>query len=120
MQEERKKETTNDPSQDKIRDETAAQIHHFLEKNKLPTLVAGTRKSSDEPSIYENKLQALSQETRDKLAKLEQLQDTIVKVTEEENQVRERLNQFIVEAKQEHGSRIRTYGHKEKKKYNCL
>ena len=44
------------------------------------------------------------QETRDKQAKLEQLQDTIAKVTEEENQVRERLNQFIIKAKQEHGS----------------
>ena len=103
-QEEREKETTNDANKDKLRDETAARIHHFLQKNKLPTLVAGTRESSDEPSIYENELQALSQETRDKLAKLEQLQDTIAKVTEEENQVRERLNQFIIEAKQEHGS----------------
>ena len=73
-------------------------------KNKLPTVVAGTRKSPDETSIYENELQALSQETRDKLAKLEQLQDTIAKVNEEENQVRERLNQFIIAAKQEHGS----------------
>ena len=51
-----------------------------------------------------DEIENLSQETRDKLAKLDQLQDTIAKVTEEENQVRERLNQFIVEAKQEHGS----------------
>ena len=84
-QEEQKKETTNDANKDKLRDETAARIHHFLQKNKLPTLVAGTRTSSDQPSIYENELQALSQETRDKLAKLEQLQDTIAKVNEEEN-----------------------------------
>ena len=104
MQEEQKKEPTNDPSQDKIRDETAAQIHHFLEKNKLPTLVAGTRKSSSEPSLYENEIKTLSQETRDKLAKLDQLQNTIEEVTKEENQVRESLNQSIVEAKQEHGS----------------
>ena len=104
MQEERKKETTNDPIQDKIRDETAAWIHHFLEKNKLPKLVAGTRKSLSEPSVYENEIQTLSQETRDKLAKLDQLQDTIEEVTGEENEVRESLNQSIVKAKQEHGS----------------
>ena len=85
----------------------AAQIHHYLQKNTLPAVVTGTRESSDEPSIYENELQALSQETRDKLAKLEQLQDTIAKVTEEENQVREGLKEFIIEAKQEHGSRLR-------------
>ena len=82
----------------------ATRIQHILQKNKLLTVVIGTRESSDEPSIYEIELQAISQETRDKQAKLEQLQDTIAKVTEEENQVREGLKQFIIEAKQEHGS----------------
>ena len=90
-QEEREKEATNDPSKDKIRDETAARIQHLIGKNTLPTPIAGTRTSPDEPSIYENEIQTLAQETRDKLAKLDQLQDTIAKVGEEETQVREEL-----------------------------
>ena len=81
-QEEQEKETTNDANKDKLRNETAARILNYLQKNTLPAVVTGTRKNSDEPSTYENELQALSQETRDKLAKLEQLQDTIAKATE--------------------------------------
>ena len=45
----------------------------------------------------------LSQETRDKLTTLDKIQDTIEKVGEEETQVREELNQFIIEAEKEHG-----------------
>ena len=48
-------------------------------------------------------MQAILQETRDKLAKLEKLQDTIVKVTEEETRVWEELNRFTIEAEKEHG-----------------
>ena len=74
----------------------AARIHYLLQKHELPTVVTGTRKSPEETPIFENELQALSQGTRDKLAKLEQIQDTIAKVKEEETRVREELNQFII------------------------
>ena len=72
-QEEQKKETTNDANKDRLRDETATQIHNSLQKSEPPTVVTGTRKSPEETSIFENELQALSQDTRDKLTKLEQL-----------------------------------------------
>ena len=102
-QEEQEKETTNDANKDKLRNETAARILYYLQKNTFPAVVTGTRESSDEPFIYENKLQAILQETRDKQAKLEQLQDTIAKVTKEETRVREELNRFTIEAEKEHG-----------------
>ena len=57
----------------------AARIHNSLQKGELPTVVTGTRKSPEETPIFENELQALSQETRDKLAKLKQIHDTIAK-----------------------------------------
>ena len=105
-QEEQKKDTTNDANKDKLRDEMATRIQTLLQRNKLPTVVTGTRKSPEETSIFENELQALSQDTRDKLTKLEQLQVTIAKVNEEETQVREKLNQFITASKQEHGGSL--------------
>ena len=55
-QEEQEKETTNDANKDKLRNETAARILNYLQKNTLPAVVTGTRESSDEPSIYENEL----------------------------------------------------------------
>ena len=70
-QEERRKDATNDANMDKLRDETATWIQALLQRNKLPTVITGTRKSSEETSIFENELQALSQDTRDKLTKLE-------------------------------------------------
>ena len=86
-----------------IRNDTAARIHHLIGKNTLPTPRAGTRENPDELVIYESELQSLAQETRDKLTTLAKIQDAIEKVGEEETQVREELNQFIVEAEKEHG-----------------
>ena len=88
---------------DKIRNDTADQIHHFIGKNTLPTPRAGTRENPDELVIYESELQSLAQETRDKLTTLTKIQDAIEIVGEEETQVREELNRFIIKAKKEHG-----------------
>ena len=88
---------------DKIRNDTAAQIHHLIGKNTLPTPRARTRENPDELVIYENELQSLAQETRDKLKTLAKIQDAIEKAGEEENQVREELNHFIIESEKEHG-----------------
>ena len=51
-QEERKKETTNDANKDKLRDEMATQIQTLLQRNNLPAVVTGTRKSPEESSIF--------------------------------------------------------------------
>ena len=75
----------------------------LLQRGKLPTVLTGTRKSADETPIFENELQTLSQDTRDKLAKLEKIQVTIAKLNEEENQIREKINQFTAACQQEHG-----------------
>ena len=91
-QDERKKEATTDPGKDKIRDDTAVRIHHLISKDTLPTPRAGTRANPDELVIYENEIQTLSQETRDKLTTLDKIQDAIAKVGEEETQVRKELN----------------------------
>ena len=88
---------------DKVRNDTAARIHHLISKNTLPTPRAGTRANPDELVIYESELQSLAQETRDKLTTLTRIQDDIEKVGEEETQVREELTRFIIEAEKEHG-----------------
>ena len=106
FQEERRKEETNDTNMTKLRDHTATQIHALLQRSKLPTVLTGTRKSADETPIFENEFQTLSQNTRDKLTKLEQIQVTITKLNEEETQIREKLNQFITASKQEHGGSL--------------
>ena len=136
MQEEWNKGATNGSIQDMIRDKTANRIHRLLEKNQIPKLVNGTRESPNEIEVYENERQTLSQKTRDKLAKVKQLQDAIEEVIQEENQVRDNLNQSKVEAEKEHGQleetlaifdkkiskigklRSGTHGHKEKREYN--
>ena len=97
-QDEQKKEATTDPSKDKITDETAVRIHKLICKDTLPTPKTGTRVSPDELAVYENEMQTLYQETRDKLTIINKIQDTIEKVGEEETRVREELNQFIIEA----------------------
>ena len=101
---ERKKETTGDPNMDKVRNDTAARILHLIGQDTLPTPRAGTRENPDELDIYENELQSLAQETRDKLKTLTKIQDAIEKAGEEENQVREELNHIIIESEKEHGS----------------
>ena len=103
VQEERNKGATKGSIQDMIRDKTANQIHRLLEKNQIPKLVNGTRESPNEIEVYKNERQTLSQKTRDKLAKVKQLQDAIEEVIQEENQVRDNLNQSRVEAEKEHG-----------------
>ena len=57
----------------------------------------------EEPVIYENEMQALTKETRDKLQTLTRIADTINKAGEEENQVREDLNHIILESEKVHG-----------------
>ena len=81
----------------------ATRMQALLQRGKLPTVLTGTRKTADETHIFENELQTLSQDTRDKLAKLEKIQVTIVKLSEEENQIREKINQFTAASQQEHG-----------------
>ena len=54
--------------------------------------------------VYENEIQTLSQETRDKLTTIDKIHNTIKKVGEEETRVREELNRFLIEAEKEHGS----------------
>ena len=81
----------------------AARMQYSLQKGELPTIVTGTKKSPEEIPIFEIELQVLSQEIRDKLSKLQQIQDTLVKIKDEETRVRKELNQFILEAEKEHG-----------------
>ena len=98
-QDERKKEATTDLNKDKIRDETAVRIHKLICKDTLPTPRTGTRVSQDELAVYENEIQTLSKENRNKLTIINKIKDKIEKVDEEETRVREELNGFTIEAK---------------------
>ena len=55
-QDERKLETTGDQDKDKTRTDTAAQVNHYLDQNKLPTPKEGTRKEQDNPIINNNEI----------------------------------------------------------------
>ena len=92
-----------DANINKLQEEGATRMQDSLERGKLPTVVAGTRQNTDEPPIFENELQTLSQDTRDKLAKLEKIQVTIEKLNEEERQIKEKIIQYIAASQQEHG-----------------
>ena len=74
-----------------------------LERGKLPTVIVGTRQNTDEPPIFENELQTLSQDTRDKLSKLEKIQVNIEKLNVEERQIKEKVIQYTAACQQEHG-----------------
>ena len=68
----------------------------------MPTPKAGTQGEQDEPVIYDNELQLLSKETRDKLQTLTKTADTINKAREEETQIRDGLNHMILESEKVH------------------
>ena len=78
-QDEQKKESTGDQNMDKVRSDTAAQILHLLGKDTLPTPRTGNREDPEELNMYENELQSLTQETRDKLQTLTKIADAIDK-----------------------------------------
>ena len=84
-QDERKQESTGDQNRDKVKSDTATWILLHLDKDQLPTPRAGNWGDQEEPVIYENELQALTKETRDKLQTLTKIEDTIDKAEEEEN-----------------------------------
>ena len=92
-----------DANINKLQEEGATRMQDSLERGKLPTVVAGTRQSPDEPSIFENELQTLSQDTRDKLSKLEKIQVNIEKLNVEERQIKEKVIQYTAPCQQEHG-----------------
>ena len=102
-QDEQKQESTGDQNKDKVRSDTAAQILHLLGKDTLPTPRAGNGEDHEELVIYEDELQSLTQETRNKLQTLTRIVDAIDKASEEETQVREELNRIILESEKEHG-----------------
>ena len=102
-QNEQKEESTGDQNMDKVRSDTATRILLILDKDTLPTPRTGNQENPEELDIYENELQSLAQETRDKLQTLTKIQDAIDKAGEEETQVREDLNHIILERENEHG-----------------
>ena len=138
-QDEQELDSTSDQEKNKVKIDTATQFLHFLHLDMLPTPRDGIREDHAEPVIYKDELQSLTQKTRDKLQALTEIVDSIVRVEEEETQVKEELNRIILEGDKEHGPlaerlvtlddqynliphklRTRTNGYKEKRKYNNL
>ena len=103
VQDECRRESTDHANLAKLREDAATRMQDSQERGKLPTVVAGTRQSPDEPPIFENELQTLYQDTRDKLAKLEKIQVTIEKLNVEEHQIKEKIIQYTAASQQEHG-----------------
>ena len=54
VQDECRRESTDDANLAKLRGGVAIRMQDSLERAKLPTIVAGTRQSPDEPPIFEN------------------------------------------------------------------
>ena len=80
IQDDRKLDTTGDADKDKIRAETAARVHHYLDQNSLPTPEEGTRKDQEDPVIYNNEIELLSQGIKGKLEILAKIANTIEKL----------------------------------------
>ena len=89
VQDECRRESTDNANLDKLREDVATKMQDSLKKDKLPAIISGTRQSSEENSIFENELQVLSQEIRDKLSNLQRITDTLAKSQDEE------INSFL-------------------------
>ena len=79
MQDERKQESRGDKDKEKIGTDTVTQIIHYLGQDKLSTPEDDTRKERNDPVIYSNKMQLLSQEIKDKLETLSKIANTMKK-----------------------------------------
>ena len=79
-QDERKLDTTGDADKDKIRAKTTAWVQHHLDQKILPTPMEGTRKDQEDPVIYNNEIELLSQGIKDKLEILAKISNTISKL----------------------------------------
>ena len=86
VQDERRRESTDNANLDKLREDVATKMQDSIKKDKLPAIVSGTRQISEENSIFESELQVLSQEIRDKLSNLQRIKDTLAKSQDERNQ----------------------------------
>ena len=60
VQDECRRESTDDANLAKLREDAATRMQDSLERGKLPTVIAGTRQNTDEPPIFENELQTIS------------------------------------------------------------
>ena len=77
---------------------------HHLDQNILPTPKEGTRKDQEDPVIYNNEIELLSQGIKDKLEILTKIANTIEKTEEEETQIRNEVNEMLHESEKEHGA----------------
>ena len=103
-QDESKLDTTGDVEKDKIRATTAAQVHHHLDQNILPTPKEGTRENQEDAAIYNDEMELLSQEIKDKFDILAQITNRIEIIEKEETKIREEVHQMLQESEKEHGA----------------
>ena len=64
-------------NKNKVRSDIATRTLYLLCKDTLPTPRAGNQEDPEELNIYEDELQSLTQETRDKLQTLTKIADAI-------------------------------------------
>ena len=69
----------------------------------LPTPRDGIQEDHTEPFIYKNKLQSITQETRDKLQILTEITNSIVSFEKEESEIKNELNNINLKGDKEHG-----------------
>ena len=79
-------------------------MHHHLDQNILLTPKEGTRKDQEDPVIYNNEIELLSQGIKDELDILTKIANTIEKTEEEEAQIRDEVNHIILESEKVHGA----------------
>ena len=59
-------EPEGDVDKDKVIRDTIKRLNYYLQEDKLPTPKEGEREKQDDPNIYTNELQALSQQAQEK------------------------------------------------------
>ena len=78
-------------------------MHHHLDQNILPTPKEGTRKDQEDPVIYNDEIELLSQGIKDKLDILAKIANKIENIEKEETKIRNEVHQMLQKSKKEHG-----------------
>ena len=87
---------TKNPDEDEIRLNTVTQILYYLQLEKLPEIRNGSQEDPTEPTIYENELQSITQQTKSKLQILRTIATMITNIEKEESQLKNELSNKIL------------------------
>ena len=90
---------TKNPVEDEIRLNTVPWILYYLQSEKLPKIRNGSQEDPTEPTMYENELQSITQQTKSELQILRTIATMITNIEKEECQLKNELSNKILREK---------------------